>query len=150
MSTFNRANILAVFLPVAASSSTEAVGVVAADELTSFSSLQLFRLPNVILALSTWNRGISAKEEPRGITRLYQNVVLIKKKRQGTSCTYFNRKSRGKVQGYKISQPCKMGTGPSHEVNDGGHLFHQGQRVFLTHPQCSFEPTRNKITESID
>lgn len=53
MSTFNKANILAVFLPATVSSSTEAVGVVAADELASFSSLHLFRLPNVILAFST-------------------------------------------------------------------------------------------------
>lgn len=40
-----------------------------------------------------------------------------------------------------------MRTCPSHEVNDGGHLLHQGQGVFLTHPQCPFEPDRNMMAE---
>lgn len=84
---FNKANVQSVLLPVAASFSTEEVGVVAADALTSFSSLQLFRLQKVILALSTWNRGISAREKPRRITMLYQNVVLIKNG-EGQICTY--------------------------------------------------------------
>ncbi len=41
-----------------------------------------------------------------------------------------------------------MGTGPSHEVDNGGHLLHQGQRVFLAHPQRTFEPARDKIKEN--
>lgn len=54
--------------------------------------------------------------------------------------TYFHRKSRGEFQGHKIPQPRKVGAGPSHEVDDGGHLLHQGQGMLLAHPQSTFEP----------
>lgn len=46
----------------AASSSPVDVGVAAADVFASSSVLHLFTLPKVILALSTWNRGISERE----------------------------------------------------------------------------------------
>lgn len=63
------------------------------------------------------------------------------------SQTYFNRKSRGKLQGHEVSQSCKMGTGSGHEVNNGSHLLHQGKGVFLTHPQRTFESVRKTCTE---
>lgn len=56
--------------------------------------------------------------------------------------TYFYRKSRGELQGHKVPQSCKVGTGPSHEVDDGGHLLHQGQGMLLAHPQSTFEPAQ--------
>lgn len=58
--------------------------------------------------------------------------------------TYLNRKPRGKFQGHKVSETCKMGTGSSHKVNDGGHLLYQGQRMLLTHPEGTFKPMRRE------
>lgn len=53
----------AAFLPAASSSSPVDVGVAAGVVFTSSSVLHLLTFPNVILAFSTWNRGISAREE---------------------------------------------------------------------------------------
>lgn len=40
-----------------------------------------------------------------------------------------------------------MGAGPSHEVDDGGHLLDQGQRMIFAHPQCTFKSEWDKIEE---
>lgn len=53
---------LAAFPPAASSSSPEDVGVAAGVVFASSSVLHLLTFPNVILAFSTWNRGISARE----------------------------------------------------------------------------------------
>lgn len=55
------------FLLAASSSSPEDVGVAAGVGIASSSVLHLLTLPNVILAFSTWNSGISARQE--GATR---------------------------------------------------------------------------------
>lgn len=49
----------AALLPAPSSSSPEDVGVAAGVGAASSSVLHLFTLPNVILAFSTWNNGIS-------------------------------------------------------------------------------------------
>lgn len=132
-----------MFLPAASLSSPEDVGVAAGVVFTCSSVLHLLTLPKVILALSTWNRGISAREEHRWallcVLRVYSAYKLT-----GIPRTYFNRKSRRKLEGDEVSQPCKMGAGPGHEVNNGSYLLHQGERVFLTHPQCALEPVWQK------
>lgn len=58
-----------------------------------------------------------------------------------TFITYFNRKSWREFQGNKVSQTCKVGTGSCHEVNNRGHLLHQGEGMILTHPQGTFKPS---------
>lgn len=84
----------------AASSSPEDVGVAAGVVVTSSSVLHLFTLPNVILAFSTWNKGISARMQHKGKVR---GVLLLRSGSLQQHFTYFNRKSRGKFQGNKVS-----------------------------------------------
>lgn len=54
--------------------------------------------------------------------------------------TYFDGKSGRELQFDEVSQPGKMCAGTGHQVNDGDHLLHQGQRKLLTHPQRCFKP----------
>ena len=42
-----------------------------------------------------------------------------------------------------------MGAGARHEVDDGSHLLHQGERVLLTHPQGALEPEESHIVKRI-
>lgn len=56
-----------------------------------------------------------------------------------TFSTYFNRKSWREFQGNKVSQTCKVWAGSRHEVNNRGHLLHQGEGMILTHPQGTFK-----------
>lgn len=131
--------------PAASSSPPVDVGVTAGVVFTSASVLHLLTLPKVILAFRTWNRGISARKEIQQIgphSRQKGHWNFGQSSTSKAIITYFNRKSWREFQGNKVSQTCKVWTGSSHEVNNRGHLLHQGEGMVLTHPQGTFKPSQ--------
>lgn len=64
---------------------------------------------------------------------------------QRCDCTYFYREPWRELEGDKIPQPGEVGAGPGHEIDDGGDLLHQGEGVFLAHPQCTLEPEHIRV-----
>lgn len=59
--------------------------------------------------------------------------------------TDFDREARRQAQCDEVAQLSKQGIGDGHEVNDGGHLFCQGEGMGLTQPEFSFKPGKHTL-----
>lgn len=99
------------------------------------------RFPKVMRALRMWKMGISAGKEG--------------KSREGSWVHHLNREQRHhrplpptnldgeagrEAQGDEVPQLGEESVAYCHEVNDGGDLLAEGQRMVLTQPQLCLEP----------
>lgn len=61
------------------------------------------------------------------------------------SFTDFDREAWRQAQSDEVAQLSKQGIGDGHKVNDGGHLFCQGERMGLTQPEFGFKPGKHML-----
>lgn len=61
------------------------------------------------------------------------------------SFTNFDREAWRQAQSDEVAQLSKQGIGDGHKVNDGGHLFCQGEGMGLTQPEFGFKPGKHML-----
>lgn len=67
-------------------------------------------------------------------------VILVWFVSQSLALTDLNGEARWQPQRDEVPQLGEQSVGDGHEVDDGHHLFCQGQRMGLTQPQLGFKP----------
>lgn len=65
------------------------------------------------------------------------------------SFTDFDRKAWRQAQSDEVAQLSKQGIGDGHKVNDGGHLFCQGEGMGLTQPEFGFKPGNTCCSQTL-
>lgn len=100
------------------------------------------RLPKVIRALRIWKMGISAG---KGKKKSEEGSWLCQPgQQQSPTHTNLDGEARREAQGDEVPQFGEERVAYCHEVDDGGNLLAEGQRVVLTQPQLRLEPARDR------
>lgn len=99
------------------------------------------RFPKVMRALRMWKMGISAG---KGKKAGREAGCATRAGGKDPPRTDLDREAGREAQGDEVPQFGEERVAYCHEVNDGGNLLAEGQRVVLTQPQLCLEPAGDR------